>query len=268
MFSSQKILWTVFIILFVVAASELFYIFYYQPSISQKIPLPTPIPSVSVKSNNIVGIPSIAKVESGQQIENILTEAKTQGRKFTSHISILNGLDQTQNCTAKTGKCFQLDNLKENSWKANADKDFPISISGSFIVRLNFNGTKGASGVDLTGRLGESDEMWWKNLNQIFFGIGEDGKRLYIDVKNNNSDPFILSDNTFDKKIDGIYILFNETGTSFLVTDLSYKEIAFIDLNKTTDNKFPEGLFPDKQFYIGYAIAPLSDLVVYDLSIL
>lgn len=268
MFSSQKILWIVFIILFVVAVSELFYIFYYQPSISQKIPLPTPIPSVSVKSNNIVGIPSIAKVGSGQQIENIIIEAKTQGQKFTSYINILNGLDQTENCTSKTGKCFKLYNLEEKAWKANVDQIFPIKISGPFIVRLNFNGTKEKSGVNLTGRLGESDEMWWKNINQIFFGIGDNGKRLYIDAKNNNSTSFILYDNTFNKKIEGIYVLFNETGTSFLVTDLSYKEITFIDLNKTTDNKFPEGLFPDKQFYIGYAIAPLSDLVVYDFSIL
>ena len=268
MTKSQKILRIVFIILLIIVVSELFYFFYYQPSVSQKIPLPTPIPSVSIKSSDIVGIPSITKIESGQQIENIITGAETQGQKFTSYISILNGLDQTQNCITKTGKCFKIDNLKENLWKLDIDNIFPIKISGPFIVRLNFNGTKGASGVSLSIRLGEGDKTWWKNLRQIFFAIGENGKHLYIDVNNNDPDPFIFYDNTFDKKIEGIYILFNETGTSFLVTDLSYKEITFIDLNKATDNKFSEGLFPDKQFYIGYMTAPLSDLVVYDFSIL
>jgi hypothetical protein len=263
MSKSQKIQWIIFIILFIIAVSELFYFFYYKPPANQQIP--PPVPSVAV------GIPSIiatTKIESGLQIENIITKAKTQGQKFTSYTAILKSLDQTTNYNTKIGKYFQLDNLKGDSWAASEDNISPIKISGPFIVRLNFNGTKEPSGIDLSGRLGGSDRIWWKNLIQIFFGVGNNGKQIYIDAKNNGSAPFPLYNNTFDNKIDGIYVLFNETGTSFLVTDLSYKEITFIDLNKATDNKFPEGLFPDKQFYIGYAVAPLSDLVVNDFSIL
>lgn len=278
MLKSPKIQKAIFVILLIAVVSELIYLFYYKTpisqTISQNIPLPTPIPSISVKSstktNYTVGISSIIKVESGQKLKNIITEAKTKGQEFTSDLSILNGLSQAENCTfdLETKKCFQLHNQEEKTWKTISDSDLPISISGPFIVKLNFNGTKGVAGIDLNGRPGGKNGNWWENLDQIFFGIGDDGKHFYIDAKNNGKDPFVLYDKIFDKKIDGVYVLFNETGTSFLVTDLSFNEITFIDLNKVTNNKFPEGLFPDKQFYIGYTIAPLSDLVVYDFSIL
>jgi hypothetical protein len=275
MFKSQKIQLVVFIILLVIAVSELVYFFYYKPLISKSKLSPTPAPYITIaafkqpdKVNDNGALSSITKIESGLKMDNIITQAEAQGKKFTSHLSILNGLDQALDCTAPEGKCFKIDNLKGAFWKANGDILFPIKYSGPFIVKLKFNGTNGAAGVSLTGNLGSTDELWYKNLFQIFFGIGNNGKRLYIDAKSNEPKSLILYDNTFDNKIDGIYVLYNEMGTAFLVTDLSYKEITYIDVNKATDNKFLNGIFPVNLFYVGYAVAPDSDLVVYDFSIL
>jgi len=287
MFNSQKFLKVVFVVLFVVFVSELFYIFYYQPSIAKKIPLPIPTPSVSVKTNNptqapvptvfvksgnVVGSPFVfdekSASQNGDQVKKIISEAQTKKHNFISFTNFLKAvMNDAKGCVGQEN-CFRSDNLEKEGWKNDTDKDFPITISGPFVVKINLFGEKGPSGISLNGRLSNSDKFWWQGIRNIFFGIGENGKRLYIDAKNNRPDPFFLYDNIFDKKIEGIYIMFNEKGTSFLVTDLQYNRIVFIDLNKATDNKFPEGLFPDKQFYISYAIAPLSDLSVYDFSIL
>ncbi|MEK7522996.1 MAG: hypothetical protein AAB569_05415 [Patescibacteria group bacterium] len=272
MFNSQKVLSTIFVILFIITVSELFYVFYYQPSISKKTPLPIPIPSVSVKSNNVVRLPFVSDkksaFQSGDQVKEIISESQTKKHDFFSYTDLLKALMVGNKQCLTQKDCFILDNAAEG-WKGDIDKDFPITISRPFIARLNFSGDKGPSGISLYGRLSKSGRPWWQDIKNIFFGIGNDGKRLYIDAKNGEKkEAFFLYDNVFAKKIEGIYVLFNVTGTSFLVTDLSYNKIVFIDLNKATNNKFPQGIFPDKQFYIGYNIAPLSDLVVYDFSIL
>lgn len=272
MFNSQKFLLMVFIFLFVIVFSELFYFFYYQPFIFKKT-LPTAQDfSFSVKSNNAVGLPFIfdkkSASQNGDQVKEIVSVAKKNGRIFTSYTNFLKAvMVGNKNCLAEK-KCFQLNNTTKKEWKNDTDKDFPITISGPFVMRLNYYGHKEPSGISIDMGIKKDDEYWWENVKNIFFGIGKDGRQLYIDAKNNSPDPLLIYENTFDKKIEGIYILFNEIGTSFLITDLSYNKIAFIDINEVTNNKFPDGLFPDKNFYIGYAIAPLSNLVVYDFSIL
>ncbi|MCR4313615.1 MAG: hypothetical protein NUV58_05175 [Candidatus Roizmanbacteria bacterium] len=298
MFNSQKFLFTVFVVLFVVFISEIFYIFYYQPFIVKKTPLPAPTPTVSVKLNNLTPTPTVSvklnnltptptvsvklnyivglsfvfdeklASQSGDQVKKIILEAQKKKRDFISYTNLLKAvMSDAKDCVAEEN-CFQSDNTEKEEWKSDTDKDFPISISGPFVVRLNFSGNKETSGVSLNGRLSKSDEFWWQGIKNIFIGTGDNGKRLYIDAKSNGPDPFLLFDQTFENKIEGIYVLFNEKGNLFLVTDLSYNKIAFIDLNEATNNKFPDELFPDKQLYIGYNIAPLSDLIIYDFSIL
>lgn len=287
MFNSQKILMAVFIVLFVISVSELFYVFYYQPSITKKVPLLTPTPTIFVKLNNltptptvfiksnyIVGLPFIfdekLASQSGDQVKKIILEAQKKKRDFISYTNLLKAvMVGNQNCLTEKD-CFQLNNTAKEGWKNDIDKDFPMTISGPFVMRLNLLGSKEPSGISLFGRLSkEEGKFWWRGVTNIFFGIGEDGKRLHIDARSGEKDEvFSLYDNVFDQKIEGLYILFDEKGTIFFVTDLSYNKITTINLNKITNNKFLEGLFPDKQFYIGYNIAPLSDLKVYDFSIL
>ncbi len=281
MFSSQKVLWVVFVVLFLTVASELFYIFYYQPFIAKKNTPSIFVPTISVKASaatavvglgNVVGLPFIFNEKSasnnGQQVEDFISEAKKTGRNFVSFNNFLKEvMKDTTNCNTQNN-CFQSYNLEKEGWKNDTDADFPISISGPFLVKLNFYGSKDLAGVFLRGRTSKNKNVWWEGIIETFIGIGDGGRRLYADTKNNSKDPVILFDTTFDKKIEGVYILFNEKGTSFLVTDLAFNKIAYIEVNKITDNKFPEGLFPDKQSYIGYAIAPLSDLKIYDFLIL
>lgn len=270
--SNSRFLWVVLIIVFIITISELFYLFYYQPPISKKASPPKNISIVPVKPDKMVGLPFVFEkkldFQNKSSVKEIILEAIKQKRDFVSYKNFLRAvMSDAKDCVGEK-YCFQLNNTVKEGWKNDIDNDFPVSISGSFVVKINISGGKDPSGISLNGRLSNINKLWWQGIKDIFIGTGDNGKRLYIDAKSNGPDPFLLFDQTFKNKIEGIYILFNEKGTLFLVTDLAYNKIVFIDLNKATNNKFPEGLFPDKQFYIGYNIAPLSDLKVYDFSIL
>jgi hypothetical protein len=272
MLKSQKTQWMIFIVVFLLVAAELYYIFFYHPPAPKNMSKLVKSGAVTTKVINVVGtsIDFDEKLasQSGNQIKKIILENQKKKRNFISYGYLLKALMIGNKVCPGENNCFFSSNPSEKEWKSDFDKDFPITISGPFIVRLNFYGNNGPSGVSLNGRVSKNNDLWWENIISIFFGIGDGGKRLYIDSKNNGPEPFLLFDKTFDKKISEIYILFNEKGTSFLVTDSEFNKIAFLDLNNIKNNKFAGGLFPFKQFYISYSIAPLSDLKVYDFSIL
>jgi hypothetical protein len=275
----QKFISTLFFVLLIICITELFYLFIYLPKHQ-----PTQIPSISSqtsnKTPNLTLTPQaepffafnvdVLHSANGEQIREIVTDQEKNKYPTISYVDLLNVLAGTQsspqNCPTRS--CFNLEN-NNDGWKANNDTKTPVTFKGSILVKVAFNSKKGPSGISLTGKLGEySKTLWWKNIDTVFFGIGNDGHRLYIDAKNNRAHAYFLYDNTFNQKIDGIYILFNDKGMMFLVTDLSFNRIAFIDINKLTDNSFLEGLFPNRKLYVGFSIAPQSDLDVSDFSIL
>lgn len=286
MFNSQKFLLVLSAILFVVFASEIFYIFFYQPSLSKKTAFVTPTPVASNRSvtpiptpitpaisNKIVGMSSFVfdeklATQSGDQVQEYILAAQKSKHNFISLNNMLQAVIRDPKKCTLDENCYQSNNDDEKNWKGDFDVDFPVFISGPFLIRLNITGNKEPSGISLKGKLSKSN-IWWEEVREIFIGIGGDGKRLYIDARNNSPDSYLLYENFFDKKIDGLYILFNNRiGSSFLITDLSYNKIAFINVNETTRKRFPADLFPDRRFYVGYGIAPSSDLIVNDFSIL
>lgn len=272
MLKSQKTQWAIFITVFLLVASELYYVFFYHPQAPKNMSKSAQSGAVTTKVISVAGtsvdFDEKLASQSGNQIKKIILENQKKKRNFISYGYLLKALMIGNKVCPGENNCFFSSNPSEKEWKSDFDKDFPITISGPFIVRLNFYGNNGPSGVSLNGRVSKNNDLWWENIISIFFGIGDGGKRLYIDSKNNGPESISLFDKTFDKKIGEIYILFNEKGTSFLVTDSKFNKIVFLDLNKNNSNKFLGELFPFKQFSISYSIAPLSDLKVYDFSIL
>jgi len=286
MFNSQKFLLTVFAVLFVVFISEIFYIFYYQPSIEKKATVPAPTPTTFVRPSSLILTPTIKprtrytagfsfdfdeKIasQSANQIKNIIDEAKKQNIGFVSYVGLIKAIVPKAKDCVGVENCLQLSNPENENWRSDYDVDFPVTISGSaFIVKLGLVGNNKPSGVTLKGQISRNTINWWEGTREIFIGSGEEGKRLHIDTRINDPNAYVLYDETFEKKVEGIYLIFNKKGTAFLMTDLLFNKIVYIDLNQYTDNKFPDGLFPNGRFYIGYGTAPSSDLRINYFSIL
>jgi hypothetical protein len=272
MLKSQKTQWLIFISVLMLIILELFYTFFYHPPISKKFPTGIPFPTVAIKKANVVGISSVfnqtSVFQTGEQLRKMVSDAQKKNKNFISYGYFLKALMIGNKICPDEINCFFSSNISEKEWKSGLDKDFPITTSGPFIVKINFNGDQGPSGVNLNGQVSKNNGIWWKGSSNIFFGIGNEGKRLYIDAKNNSSEPTLIFDKVFDKKLGGIYVMFDEAGKYFLVTDLTYNKLVYVDLNEVTKDRFPDGLFPNKEFYVGYSIAPQSNLVIYDFSIL
>ncbi len=266
MFFGYKVIFLTILSLIVL---ELFYTFFYHPPVSKKLDDGVAFPTVATKKTNIVGIPSVLSALHGdEELKKIIANAQKKKKNFVSYGYFLKAIMIGNKSCIDEINCFFSSNISEKEWKSGLDKDFPITTSGPFIVKLNFNGDQGPSGVNLNGQVSKNNDIWWKGSSNIFLGIGNTGKRLYIDAKNNSAEPTLIFDKTFDEKLGGVYVMFDETGKYFLVTDLSYNKLVYIDLNKVTKDRFPDGLFPNKEFHIGYSIAPQSNLVIYDFSIL
>ena len=286
MFNSQKFLLVLSTILFVVFASEIFYFFYYEPSIKKKVTVSAPTPTIFIRSSDSALTPTIKprarniagfsfnfdeKIasQSADQIKNIIDEARKQDSDFISYVGLLKAIVPNAKDCVGVANCLQLSNSEDENWRSEYDKDFPVTISGSsFIVKLGLVGNNKPSGIVLKGQISRNVTNWWEGTREIFIGSGEEGKRLYIDARINDPNAYVLYDEVFEKKLEGVYLFFNKKGTSFLMTDLSFNKITYIDLNQFTDNKFPDGLFPNGRFYIGYGTAPSSDLRINDFSIL
>lgn len=268
MFNSQNILKVVFVVLFVVFASEIFYFFYYQPSLTKKTPIPTvaptPIPTVPVEINQ-------SAFKSGNLVKEYILSAQAKKQDFVSYYDLLKKLMVGSNDKCLAKDCFELENTTDD-WISDSDTTFPVIVTSPFLMRLNIVGNKAISGINLSGRAAEKNqyELWWNDQNSLFVsvGVGSGGKQLYLGARINGSLSYELYSHTFDKFILGVYILFDQKGKYILITDLAYNRLAFIDVNKVTNNKFPDGLFPDNKLYIGYGVPPKSNLIIYDLSIL
>lgn len=252
MFRRRGISVSIFVLLFITVLIELVYLFFYSPNLrfnSKKIPFSSQIiEEADVIPSTILNI---------SQVEQIVLDVKKNKISSTSYLNELNSLIESP-----AGSKFQLEN-KKNNWVARSLHTQPSVYENLILIKLLFNSKNGPSGITLNGYSPQESAT-----ENIFFGIGEDGKKLYIDAKTKSIAPTILYSRLLKKKLEGIYILFSKKGTSFLVTDLSFNKITYVDMKKITDKRFANGLFPRNYFYIGYALAPKSDLTVSEFSVL
>lgn len=275
MFRSQKIFAGFLIVLVIVFVSELVYLFYYLPNKSkfssqndsQNAISPTPASSI-INGSSFIYDERQASIN-GDLVRQILDEAKKAKLDPTSHLNTLISLSRKPNpdtgrkdSNLTTGDFFQVENIRD-TWKARNDVESPVIFPGSVLIKLVLDSNEATpSGIVFNGN--SPQEAIPRN---IFFGIGEQGKRLYIEVKTKRPEPYVVFDKTFNEKIKGLYILFNKKGKSFLVTDLLLNKIINTDVDKFIEGaRLAEGLFPKDLFYLGYVVSPKSKLVISELS--
>lgn len=262
MFNSQKILRIVFVVLFLILLAEVFYFFVYRPTNTKKAPTQVVLPTKPPEAPNNVN-----------QVGDFIARAKAENQVFVSYYGALRKLMAGSTDKCALGTCFELANPSETDWISEVDRENAVSVSDPFVVRLHLSADgENPAEISLSGRVANINqyEEWWRNPNIIFvsIGFGNKGKQMYIGARNKGSSPYSFYDHDFDKPVKDIYLLFDQGGKRIVIADPEYNVIADLDINKITSNKFPEGLFPDRKLYIGYGIAPKSNLVIYDLSIL
>ncbi len=253
---TQKILLGTFIILLGFFVFELLYYLFPQaiPNVSQFIPR-TPTSS-----------PLIAESQEKEKLLSLIPKAKSAN--WSNAVNAIDYLKKTpieKKCSFSSS-CLILNNIGSTWWGDSSSS--ATLINSPFVVKVSLQNKDGLGGIVLYGRITEKPP-WWKDIKSIFIGTSIEGKRLYSDSKNGTSEkPYLILDKFLNKPLNTLYIFFNQDGKNLIITDEAYETLAYLDVNRLTNNAFPNGLFPDKKLYVGFAVAPYTNALISDFSIL
>lgn len=197
----------------------------------------------------------------------IIQQTKQDWEDYTDGITILKSIEPDRTCYATTN-CFEVIN-KGNGWHSGINKTSPLSVAGPFMVRLAVQNQNDAAGIVFQDKPSPIfSNNWWRYINIIFIGLKDGGKGLYIDARDGSSpQAFVLVEKTLEKKVNMLNIFFDQAGQTILITDEEYKPIEYINLNKATNNRFPQGLFSEGKVYLGFGVAPESYLLITEFVI-
>jgi len=135
-------------------------------------------------------------------------------------------------------------------------------------IRLSAVNQGEPSGIVLNSASNPEGQVWWRPTISLLFGIGEGGKRVYLDARDGtNEDAHLLIDRVLSKAYSSYTLLFTDQGKAISIIAGDNYQIATININRRTNNAFPYGLFPDKRFFVGYGIAPHAKLRITSLRI-
>jgi hypothetical protein len=155
-------------------------------------------------------------------------------------------------------KAWQVDLKNDtNIWIGYTFKDpgQEILVTGPFEIIINLQSIGVfSSGINLYGRLDDT---------KLFIGIADNGSLLHIDISDKSTtSPLTLFDGKLKNADKSLRFIFGEDGINFKIFDSSGSLLGKVDINEITDNRFPQGLFPDKKIYLGYGAAPKSYLTI------
>lgn len=176
--------------------------------------------------------------------------------------------DKAEICSS-VSPCIQIDNATD-SWKVDTS-DGPVinSISRPFAIRLAIKTNSRLSGIHLIGRRPPKGTLWWVDIVYLFVGTNANGSRIFVSENHGESEyNTTILDQRLERPSNTIYIVFDREGKNYIVLDEFFNIIVRQDINKVTKNKFPNGLIPNKNLFVGFSVGPKSNLVITDLSVL
>jgi len=160
-----------------------------------------------------------------------------------------------------------------NFTKENSEKDWEgemLDVPGTalpadkpFSIRISANNKGDPSGLVLNATPNPDGLVWRAGNTSLFIGIGEAGRRIYIDVHGGvgNRVYTLLSRSSLPHS--SFYdIELRGRNTLIGIRDETGLQIAELDVNELTNNVFPYGLFPEGRYYLGYGVSPRATLVL------
>lgn len=149
----------------------------------------------------------------------------------------------------------------------NGFDSFPFKINGPFGIDINMYGEGDYVALTISGRLAEKGDDWWRGINKLVIAsVNSQPMFTLVDGKSASSAANItFKDFTYQKPFK---IIFHDSqGKSFSLIDSAGKEIKKVDITKLEEIDLPNGLFPDKNLYLGNLIQPGSILILSDMTL-
>lgn len=204
--------------------------------------------------------------------QNTQAEKTIISKALYASTSYLNGLDLLNEVSTISGTCENIKiclKLQNNNsfWYGTDNRRSPIPISDNYFVKLSFdNNIKNAS-VDFIGKFADLSEIWWQGLLGMYIFPGFD--TVNIVLRDGNSEDYttlspVNLNRTEDDKFITLLMVIKNKGNNILFMDTRGNIIKELDLNKETNNRFPNGLFPANKFYIGAGLAPYGEMTIFE----
>lgn len=184
-------------------------------------------------------------------------------------VDVIQFLKDKADVCSSSSPCIQIDNTTD-SWKVATSNDPVInSISRPFAIRLTLKTNSRLSGIHLIGKRPPKSTLWWMDIVYLFVGTNANGSRVFVSENHGESEyNTTILDQRLERPSNTIYIVFDREGKNYIVADEFFNIIVRQDINKVTKNKFPDGLVPNKNLFVGYSVGPKSSLIINDLSVL
>lgn len=163
--------------------------------------------------------------------------------------------------TVKSNGIATIDCMQYNSFWGYEVGPFSIKNPISFKIDMTLLGQYGS--VIISGRIpNQSMPFWFNRLSMyvnpngyIDFRDGQDEQSVYsTEISGIAGKPFAIS---FPDKNGKTVVFESQTGET----------LASFDLSTLPNMNFPNGLFPEGQFYVGVTVAPKSKLEIHQLEL-
>jgi hypothetical protein len=136
----------------------------------------------------------------------------------------------------------------------------PIDLDTPFRIFINLRGEGGNTNVTLSGKLNLPEQPWWKDIRSLHivphlytytleFYDGRSPNYWFIRI------PLMSFNIQF----------LDPTGKEFIITDRKGHIVEKVNLHKIKEVSFPEGLFPDKEMYVGIVNQPNTKMFIRNL---
>jgi hypothetical protein len=141
------------------------------------------------------------------------------------------------------------------------------SVNSPFRLTFRISTSDGFFGsLKLKNRPNEAAQEWWKGIHRVDY-VTYQGE-LWLHIRDGITEGTVaVVDLHLSDKHQITAIFHDPYGKRFTITDENGRSLADIDVTQLTQVSLADGLFPDRQVYVGRVASPHSNLVISDLEL-
>lgn len=186
--------------------------------------------------------------------------AKIISEGYFDGISNIRKVATMSGCTYNNLDCVEYTN-KTSSWESYVNYNDPIFLNDTYSIRVALKSDDGGAGLTLIGVPSLTDYQWWEGYKAIHIIPIYEKLALYIYDGSNEQGFELFNDEikTDEWGFQNVFLVFDNRGTKFTLTDSDRKIIKIFDVKQITQNATDE-IFPKKMIYTGFAVGPSAKI--------